>query len=121
MTKPVRIEWKSLFNAIDSMDANTFASFLTEDSVFRFGNAKPVRGRNNVKEAVAGFFSSIRALKHDVLGIWESDDVVTIQGEVSYTKKDGGVVTVPFVDLLRLNRSLIQEYLIYIDASPLYS
>ena len=121
MTKAVRIEWKSVFNAIDRMDANTFASFLTEDSVFRFGNAEPVRGRNNVKEAVAGFFSSIRSLKHDILGIWESGDVVTVKGEVSYTKKDGERVTVPFVDLLRLNGFLIQEYLIYIDASPLYS
>jgi len=120
-TKDVKLEWKRLFGAIDRMDATALASFLTEDSVFRFGNAEPVRGNNNVREYVAGFFSSIMALKHDVHGIWEKDDVVTVQGEVTYTRKDGRLVTVPFVDLFKMNGVLIHEFLIYIDASPLFS
>jgi hypothetical protein len=68
------------------MDANAFESFLTEDSTFRFGNSEPVKVRNNVRESVAAFFSSIKSLKHDVLEVWQKDNVLTVQGEVTYTR-----------------------------------
>ena len=116
-----KLDLTSLFGAIDRMDVVTFESFLTEDSVFRFGNAQPVRGRSNVSEYVAGFFSSIKALKHNVLGVWEQNNVFTVQGEVTYTRKDDRSVTVPFVNLFKTDGKLIREYLVYVDASPLYS
>ena len=116
-----KLDWKSLINAIDRMDANAFESFLTEDSIFRFGNSEPVKGRSNVREYVAGFFSSIKSLKHEVLGVWEKDDVLTVQGEVTYTRKDGRLLKVPFVNLFKMKGTLIHEYLIYVDASQLYS
>jgi len=116
-----KLDLTSLFSAIDRMDVGAFESFLTEDSIFRFGNAQPVRGRSNVSEYVAGFFSSIKALKHNVLGVWEQNKVFTVQGEVTYTRKDDRSVTVPFVNLFKTDGKLIREYLVYVDASPLYS
>jgi len=116
-----KLDWKSLLSAIDRMDADAFASFLTENSVFRFGNAEPVKGKRNVREYVAGFFSSIKSLKHEVLGVWESGQVLTVQGEVTYTRKDSRLVKVPFVNLLKMKGTLIHEYLVYVDASQLFS
>ena len=116
-----KLDWKSLLSAIDRMDADAFASFLTEDSTFRYGNAEPVKGKSNVREYVAGFFSSITSLKHEILGVWEKDHVITMQGEVTYTRKDGRLLKVPFVNLLKMKGTLIHEYLIYIDASSLFS
>ena len=116
-----KLDWKSLLSAVDRMDPDAFESFLTEDSIFRFGNAEPVKGKNNVREYVAGFFSSIKSLKHEVQGVWEKDQVVIVQGEVTYTSKNGRLVRVPFVNLFKMKGTLIREYLIYVDASPLFS
>ena len=116
-----RLDWKSLLSAIDRMDVDAFESFLTEDAIFRFGNAEPVKGKNNIREYVVGFFSSIKSLKHEVLGVWESGQVLTVQGEVTYTRKDDRSVKAPFVNLFKMQGTLIREYLIYVDASQLFS
>ncbi|HUO42069.1 MAG TPA: nuclear transport factor 2 family protein [Methylomirabilota bacterium] len=116
-----KLDWKALLNAIDRMDPDAFASFLTEDAVFRFANAEPVKGRANVRENVAGFFSSIKSLNHEALGAWEKDNVITLQGEVTYVRKDDRAVKVPFVNLFKMKGTLIREYLIYVDASQLFA
>ena len=116
-----KLDWKGLLNSIDRMDAEAFASFLTEDAIFRFGNAEPVKGMRNARENVAGFFSSIKSLKHEVLGVWEKDNVITLQGEVTYIRKDDRAVMVPFVNLLKMKGTLVHEYLVYVDASQLFA
>jgi ketosteroid isomerase-like protein len=59
-------ETGGLFAAIDAQDGAAFVSFLTDDAVFRFGSAPPVRGRAAVKAAVEAFFSSIAGLSHSI-------------------------------------------------------
>ena len=111
----------ALFESIDRMDANKFVTFLTEDSTFRFGNAQPVKGKRNVREAVAGFFASIKAISHNLLGTWKVGDIVFVQGEVTYTRKDDKTVSIPFFNLFKMNGNLVSEYIIYVDVSPLYA
>ena len=60
----------SLFAAIDARDADGFVEYLCEDGVFRFGNAEPVAGRAAIREAVAGFFSTIAGLEHRLTRTW---------------------------------------------------
>ncbi len=116
------LDWApQLFQAIDRMDSRSFAQFLTEDAIFQFGNAKPVIGRQNVRDAVGGFFSSIKGIGHKLLGRWQVDDVVFIQGEVTYTRKDDKSVTVPFLNLFKMKGPLVSQYVIYVDVSPLYA
>lgn len=116
-------DWvNDLFQAIDEMNADKFSQFLDEDATFQFGNAKPVRGRGSVRDAVASFFSSIKGISHRLLGEWHVDNVFFVQGEVTYARKDAKTVRVPFLDLLKLNdQRLVSEYVIYVDVSPLYA
>lgn len=110
-----------LFQAIDRMDSDDFARFLTDDATFQFGNAAPVNGKGNVRDAVAGFFSSIQSISHKLIGTWQVDDIVFLQGEVSYTRKDSGKVTIPFFNLFKMKGLLVFQYIIHIDVSPLYT
>ena len=57
----------STFADIDSFDPDRFVTNLTPDAVFRFGNADPVIGRAAVRDAVAGFFTTIDGLTHRIL------------------------------------------------------
>ena len=110
-----------LFKTIDAKDANGFVSYLTEKAQLRFGNGPVVTGREKIRETIAGFFSSIKALKHVILETWTYSDVVILKGEVTYTRKDGSQITLPFMNLYRMKGNLINQYLVYVDLSPLYS
>jgi len=43
------------------------------------------------------------------------------EGEVTYTRRDGTKVTVPFANVFELRGPLISIYRIYIDNSPLFA
>jgi ketosteroid isomerase-like protein len=112
---------KQLFAAIDSKDADAFVAFLTEDAVFAFGNLPPVSGKAAIRETLVGFFGSIRAVRHEVTDTWTVPDVSVAIGQVTYTRHDGSTLSVPFADVLRIEKGLVREYLIYVDASRLYA
>jgi hypothetical protein len=112
---------KQLFQTIDNRDTPAFLTFLSSEATFRFGNWPAVTGKAAVGEVVGGFFQSIKALQHTIERTWELPDSVICHGIVTYTRHDDSTLTVPFVDIFELNGDLVQNYLIFLDASALYS
>ncbi len=110
-----------LFRSIDEMDADRFVSYLARDAVFRFGNGPEVRGSDAIRAAVAGFFGTIAALEHRITDTWAQPGAVICRGEVTYTRKDGTRLTVPFADVFGMREGQIVDYRIYMDVSPLFS
>jgi ketosteroid isomerase-like protein len=110
----------TLFQAIDSFDADTFASYLTDDAIFRFGNMPPVTGKDQIKPFLAGFFQSIKAIKHDQVEIWESGDVKLMNGRVTYTRHNDTQLQVFFANTFKTQNGKIREYYIFVDTSKLY-
>src|SRR5260370_37618287 len=84
-----------IFADIDAFDPDKFVAHLTPDAKFRFANADPVTGRAAVKEAVAGFFSTIDGLTHHILNIYEFGETVVAQIDLEYRPKDRKSVTLP--------------------------
>ena len=109
-----------LFQAIDNRDTESFLTFLTEDVFFRFGNAEPVLGKNNVGNVVRGFFSSIKDIQHDINEAWSLDEKTVCHGFVTYTRHDDTSLTVPFAVIFHMKLEKIREYLIYTGVSQLY-
>ena len=112
---------RELFASIDAQDADRFVEFLTPDGSFRFGSAPAVEGREAVREAVAGFFESIRGLSHALDRVVSEGDTLVTEGAVTYTRHDGSTITLPFVDVFEYEGELISEYKIYMDIAPLYA
>ena len=112
---------EELFATIDRKDADGFVGFLTQDASFRFGNAPPAVGREDVRSAVAGFFDTIEGLRHEVVDVWESGGATICEVQVHYTRKDGGHVELPCANIFRMKDGLIRDYRIFIDISPLYA
>ncbi len=110
-----------MFAAIDSKDAPAFVGFLTEDAVFRFGSAPPVRGREAILAAVGGFFDTIAGCSHDIQKTLASGATLVCEGEVTYRRPDETEITLPFTDILEYDGDLIAQYKIYIDIGPLYA
>jgi ketosteroid isomerase-like protein len=111
----------AIFADIDAFDPDKFVAHLTPDATFRFANADPVTGRAAVKEAVAGFFSSIAGLTHHILNVYEVGDIAIAQIDVEYRRLDGKSVTVPNADILVFDGDLVRDWQIYIDVTPVYA
>ena len=121
-------EWiTDLFATVDSMDADGFSTFLTDDCSFIYANSEPVVGRAQIREFVAGFFGSIAGLSHRLVRTWGRGNEVVCQLEVTYTRLDNGVqVAAPSVTIFDLaadgdEQGKIAEYRIYNDLTPVYS
>ncbi|MDO8662925.1 MAG: nuclear transport factor 2 family protein [Candidatus Omnitrophota bacterium] len=115
-------EWiKNLFSKIDRMDSDGFSASLAQNASFRFANAPAVIGRENIRGAVSSFFTQIKGLRHRILETWECGNTVICEGEVTYTRHNGSALTLPFVDILRMEAELIADYRIYMDISALFA
>ncbi len=114
-----KINLEDVFATIDRKDADGVAALMTEDGVFRYGSNDPVRGRQAVRDYVAGFFGTIKALRHRPTDRWEGQGSLVCEGEVTYTMLDGRKVALPFVDVLRLEGDKVSDWLIYIDPTPM--
>jgi ketosteroid isomerase-like protein len=111
-----------LLSDIDRMDAKAFVSHLSEDCVFRYANQDEVVGRDAIEEAVAGFFGTIRGLRHELFQEWTVDDTTILRFDVTYTRTDGGEVTVPAAAIQRRDADgLIDDYRIFNDLTPVYA
>ncbi len=112
---------RSIFADIDSFDPDKFVAHLTDDVVFRFGNGEPAVGRAAVREAVAGFFTTIDGLAHHVLNVWDIGETSIAQIDIEYLRKDGKRVTVPNADILTFEGDLVRHWQIYIDLAPVFA
>jgi hypothetical protein len=115
-----------LFDAVDALDAKTFAERFTEDGTFRFGNARAVAGRPQIEESVAGFFSMIGGLKHEIVGVWsgawEGGPVTSVETMVTYRRKDATVTDpIPATSTLRMRGDLIADFRVFADISPVFA
>jgi ketosteroid isomerase-like protein len=113
--------WRRLFSTIDSGDADGFVSFLTPDASFRFGNAPAVVGAPAIGAAVAAFFKAIASSRHRLLATWSKNASAVCEGEVTYTRHDGSVITFPFANVFELRGEKIAAYRIYIDHALLFA
>jgi ketosteroid isomerase-like protein len=110
-----------LFDDIDSMEPERFTAHLAEDVTMRFGNADPIQGRAAAHDAWAGFCEGIDGVSHALVGRWESESGTVVQADVTYTRKDGGTVTVPVATIYRERDGEIADYRIFIDLAPLFA
>jgi ketosteroid isomerase-like protein len=119
MTPDERI--RKMFATFDAQDVPALAAFVTDDVYLRLGNPEPVHGKPAFVEAVNAFLASVAGFRHEVLSVWSDGDALIAQFDVHYTRLDGGEVTLPCCNVLRLRDGLVADYRSYMDAAPVYA
>ena len=109
----------AVLGTIDAGDTKAFAGYLAPDIDFRFGNAPPVHGAQEVRAAVEQFLVGIRAIAHEIVGAWRAGAVIAAHGSVTYTRLDGSALSVPFAVIWYLYEERIRDYRIFVDTSAL--
>lgn len=116
------LKWvPELFATIDTMNAENFAEYITEDGEFRWGNNPGVEGREGIIEFVGGFFQSIKGISHEVQGYFgDENDEVVAYGVVTYTRHNDTKLAVPFANIFKMEGGKVKHYWVHIDSSKLY-
>lgn len=114
-------EWaRALFADLDREGVEGLFPYLHDDVKFRFASYPPGTGKQTFADAWAVMSPHIESLNHDITDTWQDGDAVVCRGDVTYGLKDGREITLPFANIFRMRADKIAEYLIYIDASPVF-
>ncbi len=110
-----------LYAHIDAMRLDDFVAGLTPDVEVVVCNNPAMKGREQVKQGIGHFFSSIDGIRHNVVNVADLPDRTFLETNVDYLRKDGRQVTIPVVTVLERNGDLVKSLRIYFDVAPVYS
>ena len=115
-------DWVSeYYDDVDNMRLEPWLARHTDDAVVTFGNNPSAVGKEQIRQAIGGFFSTIGGLKHSFVHTYVEGDTTFLELSIDYTRQDGGVVTVPAVSVLEREGDLVKALRIYIDVAPVYA
>jgi len=117
MTRRALVE--KVLSRVDRRDSEGFADCLTHDAQFVFANLPAVHGRGAIVDALALFFGGLNGLAHTVEAVWDCGDTLITRGQVTYTRLDGSMLTVPFANIWHMDGDAVRDYRVYVDASKL--
>jgi ketosteroid isomerase-like protein len=110
------------FALFDAGELDESARFFAEDARLRFANSDTIVGRGAIEKVFRDLFESIGGIEHNVTNVWEEEGgVVTLEVDVTYTRKDGGVVLCRGASVSEVADGLIQDQRIYVDISPVFA
>lgn len=113
---------RTIFAKIDSLDPRALTGFLTDDATMVFGNGEPLVGPAAIVAASEAFLSTIKSVRHRIVGDWTVGPTTIAEAEVTYTRLDGKEVTIPVVSIWDVDGAgLITSYRVFLDLAPVYA
>lgn len=109
------------YEAADSLDIERLLKLHTDDTRLAFANAPVVEGKEGVRAAFSGFWSTIKAMSHRTTGAWSlhGGRVGIAEILVTYTRHDGSQVTIKACTTLRRRDGRVAEIRIHGDFTPI--
>ncbi|VEP13022.1 Ethyl tert-butyl ether degradation EthD [Hyella patelloides LEGE 07179] len=111
---------KRLFSRGEAFDSAGFITFFTDKPLYQFGNFEICFDKPAIRQSADNFFSQINAVYHDIKMMREVDDVVFVEMDVTYWRKDNSVITLPCCDIFRVEGDKFSELRIFMDVAPVF-
>jgi ketosteroid isomerase-like protein len=112
---------KQLFKIIDTKDVNAFTDYFSEEAKFVFGSFPEANGKKAIREFVGYFLDSVKTISHELVRINVAGDILFVNFEVTYQLENDKKVTIPGIETLIFDGTLVKEYIIYLDPTPLFA
>jgi ketosteroid isomerase-like protein len=112
---------KEAYAAVESNDISAYVQFFTDDAIYKVANFDPVVGPDGIRALAEPLVDMFESVTHDITTIWEVENTVICEMNVTYNRKDGKSVTVPCVDVIHFTNGKVNELKAYIDTSPAFS
>jgi ketosteroid isomerase-like protein len=113
---------REVLSALDAKDVDAYTDFMADDVEVTFNNGDmSMRGRDAVREGLAGFWQSFGTLEHEELNIYGTDRHLVHEALNHYRTLDGRSVTIRAVAWIdRDDSGRVQSLRVYNDQSPLW-
>jgi SnoaL-like domain len=112
---------REYYAAVDSMNMEKYLAYHTDDVKFRFGSTATSTGKEPIVQGLTQLWNGLESLRHSITGIWIADNVVVVEADITYIRKDGKAVVLPAATVLRLSGDLVDDVRINMDINPLFS
>ena len=110
---------------VDRKDAAGFAAVFADDATLRFGNNPTLTGTKAIEQAIAGFFTAMKALRHETKKVTVHENMMFLEAFVTYDRHDGQKVTVPAMTVYEMTDTpkgkKAKDCRIYVDLAPLFA
>jgi ketosteroid isomerase-like protein len=115
-------QWlRDYYDDVDNMRLEPYLAHHTDDVKVTFGNNPTAVGKEQVGEAIGGFWQAIGGLRHTFRHVYEDNGTTIVEASIDYTRRDGNVVTVPATSVLEREGDLVSDLRIYIDLAPVFA
>jgi ketosteroid isomerase-like protein len=116
------MDWLEAYYAdVDAMRLDEYVEHHTDDAVVTFANMPSSVGKDQIREAIGGFWSTIGGLRHEIHHRLDDGDRTIIQATCHYTTKGGAPVPIPVASALTREGDKVSSLTVYIDLAPLFA
>jgi ketosteroid isomerase-like protein len=109
-----------LFDAVHRNDVPAYVKCFTEDAEYKIANFPPVYGQKDIEAFGARITPMFERVLHEVKHTWQVGDTFVSELDVVYHKKDGKIVKVPCLDVIRVEGGKVKSLHAYLDANPAF-
>lgn len=116
MTAATRDLFERYHACWEARDPDRIVELHTPDSVFHLHSGQgPARGREAIREAVAGTFALVPDLAFDLVSLRVGEDFWVVQWKLSGTSATGAPVDVDLADYVVVENGAVKEKHSYVD------
>jgi ketosteroid isomerase-like protein len=111
-------DWVSdYYEAADSLDLDRLLPLHTDDTRLSFANYPVVDGKESFRASIAGFWSTIKAMSHQITGVWSlhGGRIAIAELLVTYTRHDGSQTIVKACTVIRRRSEQVSDLRIHGD------
>lgn len=112
---------KKAFAAVEANDIDSYVSMFTDDAIYTIANYPSVTGPEGIREFAKPIMQMFKEVTHDLKDMWEFGDTVVCEMDITYTRNDGKVTTMPGLDVIQFENGKVKKLQAYIDASPAFA
>jgi hypothetical protein len=100
-------------------DLAAWAGVMGEDCHLRIANRPPAVGRDASLRQLSGFLHRTRGFGGSFCEVWRRREVMVTETDVIFAERQGHLVCVPCVIVIRTTRGLVRDLRFYLDPTPL--
>ena len=97
-----------------------YLNFFADDCTYQVGNNPVIVGKEALGQSYGRFKGMVERVEHEILSSYEIENIVVIELNATYHKKDGKTVSITCLDLFTIIDQKIKSLQVFADLSPLF-
>lgn len=110
------VAWlRAYYDAMDNGRYDEVATYLHEDIRTRYPTGDVLDGRAPLMKVTERSLGALERIRHAIVNVWTEDDELVFELDVTYWRKDGGVVERSGMAIFELRDGLIAGQRLFVD------